>query len=149
MKETLRDPPPAYDTTPPDITSAFSNLNLNASDTIPTPSECLAHLKLLEAFFLLREDIGTTDGLCDIRDDSIPASAPEEQKNQLIANIREKRWAVYVTNASLRFERWWEASTGPKSQSLKQQAKTAPLSFNQDNLPPLGEPPVQSFKKVF
>jgi len=43
-----------------DITAAFSNLNLaRPHDKLqkPTANQCLAHLKLLEAFHQLRQDI--------------------------------------------------------------------------------------------
>ena len=137
-KERQIDPPPAYDTTSLNLASAFSGPGPNASFSVPTPNECLAHLKLLEAFFLLREDISTTDGLYGIRDDFVPSIATKEQNEYILAKIREKRWAIYVTNASVRFEQWWRTSTEPEAGRKR---KAAPLNFNQDNLPPLGELP--------
>ena len=128
---------PAVDAFHSDTISTLSNPVLKGSFSIPTLSDCIAHLRLLEAFFLLREDISTTDDLYNIRDDFIPPTATEQQKNQLLAKIREKRWAIYVTNASLRFDRWWKTCTGSKGGGSKH--KAAPLNLNQHNLPPLGE----------
>ncbi len=58
-------PPPSYavndENAVPDITAAFSNLDLKASGK-PAVDQCIAHLKLLEAFHQLREDAATQDG---------------------------------------------------------------------------------------
>lgn len=106
-------PPPAYTsaapvTPPPDITAAFSNLNLYPtpvySTNLPSEDHCLAHLKLLEAISQLREDISSRDGLFGIRDAF--ATDPYNKEKQLSA-IREKRWGVYVAKAVKRFEVWW------------------------------------------
>ena len=102
-------PPPSYTqaplTPPPDITAAFSNLNLNPTN-FPSEDQCLAHLKLLEAISQLREDISARDGLFGIRDDfaSINGQIVDDKK---IVAIREKRWSVYVAKAVKRFEVWW------------------------------------------
>lgn len=150
-EKSLPDPPPFYDETgPPDVTAVFSNLNLFEASTKPTPSQCLAHLKLLEAFHQLREDVATTDGLYGIRDDFATFGEPREQRMNVLAKIREKRWAIYVTNASLRFERWWKccipgtgmltqkAFAGGYATSITEDAK--PIVFTKETLPPLGKP---------
>ncbi|EHL02280.1 hypothetical protein M7I_1683 [Glarea lozoyensis 74030] len=64
--------PPTYtpqDTTPQDLTSSFATLTLSPHPvSLPTPSTCLAHLKLLHAIQALKLDIGYTDGLFGIWD---------------------------------------------------------------------------------
>ena len=67
-------PPPAYiantsgetNANPQNLTAAFSNLKLDDS-IIPNPDQCIAHLKLLEAFHQLREDTALHDGLFNIQ----------------------------------------------------------------------------------
>lgn len=155
LEKSLPQPPPSYENAElPDVTAAFSNLNLSEASTKPTPSQCLAHLKLLEAFHQLREDVATTDGLYGIRDDFVPSDVTKEQRVDILAKIREKRWAIYVTNASLRFERWWKTCI-PSTQMLVQKdfdnpgfagitTRGEPLPFTKDNLPPLGKLPAYS-----
>ncbi|KAL9120482.1 MAG: hypothetical protein Q9187_002960 [Circinaria calcarea] len=144
----LPDPPPSYDDVGrPDVTAAFSNLNVSETSTKPTPSQCLVHLKLLEAFHQLREDVATTDGLYGIRDEFVPLGTTKERRMNVLAKIREKRWAIFVTNACLRFEKWWKCcipGTGMRTQtdfrggyaaSITKDAK--PILFTKENLPPL------------
>ena len=103
-------PPPSYaeDESPPNITAGFANLDLSSPDTKTANIEqCIAHLKLLEAFSRLREDIGCRDGLYGLYNDLVSDSLGEATKSQLLAKMREKRWAIYVTAASMRFEAWW------------------------------------------
>ena len=143
--------PPSYaenDSNVPDITAAFSNLNLDASRT-PTADQCIAHLKLLEAFHQLREDIALKDGLFGISDNFADTKGTAQEKAELLVKIREKRWAVYVARAAKRFERWWKQCVEPNAQMLKQ--REIPAAFSQklhmgncldchcDNLPPLGK----------
>ena len=156
QRETLQDdsktlPPPSYAENDPnvfDTTAAFSNLKLNASRT-PTADQCIAHLKLLEAFHQLREDIALTDGLFGICDDFADTKVTAPEKAELLVKIREKRWAVYVARAAKRFEKWWTACVEPNAQMLKQRDIPATFSqkvhmgncldFDCDNLPPLGK----------
>lgn len=80
-----------------------------------TPDQCIAHLKLLEVFYQLREDIGNTEGLFGIAD---PVFSPEDTSDSSVhaqdaralgeVRVREKRWAVYVERAVDRFAKWWE-----------------------------------------
>ena len=134
----------------PDITAAFSNLNL-APSAKPTPDLCIAHLKLLEAFHQLREDVACEDGLFGISDAFADASQSDQERAKLLAKIREKRWQVYVTKASKRFERWWITCVEPneeKNRLLRQSEmpsvfKQSPdpdgqLEWSKDDLPPLG-----------
>lgn len=144
--------PPTYDASPSDLTAAFSNLNLSAAADEPTKDRCIAHLKLIEAFHQLREDIATTDGLFGIKDSWVPAELSQQAQAAVLLKIREKRWAVYVAKAASRFETWWEKSIQPDSRMLRQaDIESAALQedhtgrgdevlpFTPDNLPPLGE----------
>ena len=144
-------PPPSYaehDANVHDATAAFSSLNLNASQT-PTADQCIAHLKLLEAFHQLREDIALKDGVFGICDSFADTKVTAQEKAELLVKIREKRWAVYVARAAKRFEKWWTVYIEPNAQMLKQ--AEIPTTFTQklhigswldfdcDNLPPLGK----------
>ena len=151
-------PPPAYTEDGgdhgPDITAAFSNLNLKetSADT-PTSDQCTAHLKLLEAFHQLREDVALHDGLFGIKDDNTEIFVstnkdPERARIERLTQIREKRWAVFVAKAAHRFEHWWQVCVQPESKPLimpkiPQAFLVSPsdgprLRFDEDHLPPLG-----------
>jgi len=70
-------------------------------------------LKLLEAFFQLREEVGNSDDLFGIPNpdfDGALATSGSSQNDQALAQIkvREKRWAVYVARAVDRFYEWWD-----------------------------------------
>ena len=144
-------PPPSYtenDSNVADATAAFSSLNLDASPT-PTADQCIAHMKLLEAFHQLREDIALKDGLFGICDSFADTKVTAQEKAELLVKIREKRWAIYVARAAKRFEKWWTDSVEPNAQMLKQSEipvtfkqkvhMGTSLDFNCDNLPPLGK----------
>ena len=107
-------PPPSYASTDAQgLSTGFEKLNLTPSTlSAPTPDQCIAHLKLLEAFHKLREGISRIDGLFDIHDGFASKSGTQTQQEQEIARaqILEKRWAVYVHRAVDRFERWWSWS---------------------------------------
>ena len=150
-KTTPSCPPPLYNSNPPDITAAFSNLCLGQSAGIPTIDECIAHLKLLEAFNQLRGDVGTTDGLYGIRDDFIDPNdyKTEKKYEEIRAAMREKRWAIYVTKAVERFQVYWRECIQADSEMLRQDDLddpnvkgivdgATPLTFTKDSLPPLG-----------
>lgn len=100
----------------PDIAWAFSNLKIKESaNGFPTPEATLGHLKLLEAFYALKDEVAYTDGafgLFDSRapgtEESVAGDQPATIKRlEALAQIREKRWALYVTRAADRFESWW------------------------------------------
>lgn len=143
-------PPPSYNANPRDLTAAFSDLRLDRSSPIPTANQCEAHLKLLGAFYRLREDIGTNNGLYGLSDDLADAAA-SSGRQQILMKICEKRWAVYVARAASRFERWWNVCIEPGSRMLQQDdlaptgsfgsiaTGVGPLSITKDNLPPLGK----------
>lgn len=145
-------PPPAYVADTPNLTAAFSNLNLSDSAQKPTRDACIAHLKLLEAFHQLREDVATKDGLFGIWDSFVPAAESERDRMKVLLKIREKRWAIYVAKAASRFETWWQTSIQPRATMLQQRDVENPftqnldpaqtedtLRFTKDNLPPIGE----------
>ena len=133
----------------PDITAAFSSLDFDETSKTPTVDECIAHLKLLEAFYQLRENIACTYGLFEIYDDFIPQAVDEREQVEVLAKIREKRWTIYVSKAALRFQLWWQKVVQSDSQMLRQ--KDIPAVFGQnfqhgsvsdidtDHLPPLGK----------
>ena len=145
--------PPSYtsqfSTDPPlDITAAFSNLDLGTTHK-PTPDLCLAHLKLLESFYQLRLDVSKRDGLFGISDDFADAVAePGNERNSRLAQIREKRWEIYVTKAARRFEQWWKTCVQPDRQLQEEKAvwgHTADpragqiLELANSDMPPLGQ----------
>jgi hypothetical protein len=154
--EDLYAEPPPYTSQPPsphksaptvDVASAATrslpateNLNFQPSPLeIPTPAECIAHLKLLHAFAKLRHDIGNHNGLFGItmsmdyepstndvdriggvREDHAARAALDspllEAHSAVFAErIREKRWHVFVTQAVARFEKWWDNLSGTSS----------------------------------
>jgi len=116
-------PPPSYTATAnpqgpslEEINASFSNLRIGDTPrNFPDTDLCLAHLKLLEAFFILKQEVGYTDGAFDIWDSRAPGTDEsvandEKAKNmrmEALSKIREKRWALYVAKAVHRFEIWW------------------------------------------
>lgn len=143
-------PPPTYSVNPSDLTAAFSNLTLNLASGTPTKDQCIAHLKLLEAFHQLREDVALTDGLFGIHDSLVPAGVLETERLEILRRIREKRWAVYVARAAARFEKWWQTSVEPGAVMIQQTELKAkdPIitgemgerssTTSREHLPPLG-----------
>lgn len=100
----------------PDIAWAFSNLKIkDSANGFPTPEATLGHLKLLEAFYALKDEVAYTDGafgLFDCRapgtEESVAGDQPATiRRLEALAQIREKRWALYVARAADRFESWW------------------------------------------
>jgi hypothetical protein len=109
-----------------DVTWAFSQLDIKADkDGFPTPEHCLAHLKLLEAFYALKDEVAYTDGAFSIFDSRAPGTeesiAGDEQATrkrlEALAQIREKRWALFVTRAVDRFEVWWAKMLAPMDEA--------------------------------
>ena len=143
-------PPPVYTVDaadPPDLTAAFANLKLNASD-LPTPDHCIAHLKLLEAFHQLREVIALQNGLFKLSDSYVPSHYSDADKSRILTQIRDKRWSIYVAKAARRFECWWEKCVQPDatkadwhtpmSETLATTSRIGQRSmFEKTNLPPL------------
>jgi hypothetical protein len=113
----------------PDIAWAFSNLEIKESNSgLPSPEATLVHLKLLEAFYALKDEVAYTDGafgLFDCRapgtEESVAGDQPATIKRlEALAQIREKRWALYVTRAADRFETWWTKVLTPMDQAYCQ-----------------------------
>ena len=99
-----------------EINASFSNLQIgDVPKNFPDTNLCLAHLKLLEAFFILKQEVGYTDGAFDIWDSRAPGTDESVAKDEVARNtrkealskFREKRWALYVARAVHRFEIWW------------------------------------------
>ena len=100
--------PPAYAPSDPvDLTVAFTTLKIpDYPSSFPTADHCLVHLKLLYAFHALKLDIGYTDGLFGLWD-RMAEKVAEENKNEAISKLREKRWSLFLARAVERFEAWW------------------------------------------
>lgn len=112
-----KEAPPAYSATgpeggppgpsPEELNAAFSNLAIpSVAPALPTADHCLAHLKLLNSFHALKEDIGYSDGLFGLRDELCEVLEGKE-RDEALSKIREKRWALYIARAVERFEVWW------------------------------------------
>ncbi|KAI7536754.1 hypothetical protein KC331_g11296 [Hortaea werneckii] len=150
--------PPGYDAEnrldPPDPTAGFSNLVLSNEDkkyNFPTSDEIIAHLKLLECFYRLRQTIGATDGLFGISNSLVTGrgiDASETEQLESLAKLAEKRWSIYVSRAVDRFDIWirnvfadqqmanldWMEEGGPQAVLYQPQP---PLNPSQDDVPPL------------
>nr|OQO18597.1 hypothetical protein B0A51_12085 [Rachicladosporium sp. CCFEE 5018] len=147
--------PPQYDLDdaipPPDITAGFSNLSLSgpSTDKLPTVDETIAHLKLLECFYRLRQIVGKTDGAFSVSNSPVPADA---QRDELLVELAEKRWAIYVARAVDRFDNWITAiapaGLAPTMTSYADDgdsgayykpgfSKRELLVFNESNMPPV------------
>ena len=114
---------PANEPTPEELNAAFSNLYF--SDTppaFPTPEHCLAHLKLLNVFHALKEDIGYTDGIFGLWDSKCEVFEGKDRE-KVLSRVREKRWALYVARAVERFEDWWLKVLWPREGSRRLEGK--------------------------
>ncbi len=159
-------PPPVTQPTEEEITAAFSNLTLGPNPTpFPDANTTLAHLKLLETFYTLKQDVAYTDGLFDLWDSKAPGTEESVANDEVatrtrldaLSKIREKRWALYVARAVDRFEAWWlkvayVRERNPKMLRQKDmETKTewneswpnnflnvSPMRWTTDMLPPVG-----------
>lgn len=145
--------PPLYtvDASPnvPDINASLAILDLKTKQSKPI-SDISAHLKLLESFHQLREDIALHDGLFGIWDSFVPSTRSEREQAEILLKIREKRWAIYVAKAASRFHTWWKAAVEPGTGKLSTadlstdysiklyEEEVDQLHFSKENLPPLG-----------
>jgi hypothetical protein len=88
---------------PPDLSVRLTGLDLTPSSAkLQSVDLCIAHLKLLEAFYTLRTSIADT---ADIFGISAPSAQHSTEKS--VIKLKEKRWQVYVSRAVHRFETWW------------------------------------------
>ncbi|KAH6690175.1 hypothetical protein EV126DRAFT_483533 [Verticillium dahliae] len=149
--------PPAYSVEPKndaapsaiavDLAPALGELSLSgAAAGKPTPDACLAHLRLLFAFQVLKNEVGYTDGLWEIWDERAKGSA------QVLAALREKRWALYVARAVDRYGAWWQSFVpdmlleadlvtpgvvGRTSRYVGFVQEAKPMKWTEEMLPPL------------
>ena len=137
--------PSVTNAAPPDITAAFSNLTLT-DIVFPTPDQCIAHLKVLESFHQLREDVAVRDGLFGITDAFVSGDESKEKQAEILMKIREKRWAVFVAKAAQRFKAWWTVCVQPHAVRMMQShlidsrlTQGARVKFEAEDLPPLGK----------
>lgn len=148
---------------PPDMAAGFRNLDLGHKndDSFPTVEECIAHLKLLECFYRLRQTVGGMDGLFGINDSVVTQSSVwskahgsddevELQKLELLGKLAEKRWAIFLARAVDRFEAWITSllpdakmaslsslqTEEEESNLCEPSASMPPLRLDKDNLPP-------------
>jgi len=158
-------PPPTYEQAsqqeqhahyPPQVASSSVQL----SPDLPSPEDCVAHLKLLECFYRLRQNIASTNGLfgisCDVVEEleqnASRTDTHKDKRNEIITLLAEKRWQVYVSRAVERFSTWrysLELNTDcytiaqaikTKGQILADRVDTEtakPFSFDAENLPPI------------
>ena len=156
-----KEAPPSYaqsDPIPPEqvaqLNSAFATLNLSAQPpSFPNADQCLAHLKLLSAFYALKEDVGYTDNLFGLSD-SRCEMLEGDKRNEALAKTREKRWSLFVARAKERFEEWWVNVLCPReggkrlmgkemlitnSDFMSFTEKGRPQFWTVDMLPPLGK----------
>ncbi len=151
-------PPPDYDAenaiNPPDLTTGFSNLNVAPHhNDAPQVDHCVAHLKVLECFYRLRQRVASTDGLFGIHNSiAFDKGLPEDSKTpEVLAKLSEKRWSIYVSRAVDRFDTWTSAvfpnpkmltcsifeiygKAGTLCDSSKKDGR---LTFNETNMPPV------------
>ncbi|ODQ71841.1 hypothetical protein LIPSTDRAFT_309963 [Lipomyces starkeyi NRRL Y-11557] len=113
-------PPPSYN--PEDLITPLTNLNLAQPTAQQPPSidQCITHLKLLTALANLREDISTAESLFGLSD-SLAEKLSDQDKQEVLPKIREKRWQVYVSRAVERFRVWWEKCLPSSGRMLQQQ----------------------------
>ncbi|KAF4847989.1 hypothetical protein CGCSCA4_v005236 [Colletotrichum siamense] len=115
--------PPPTEAEVANLTAAFSSLRLGTQRD-PDVDSCLAHLKLLFAIQTLKEEVGYTDGLWEIWDtragpkpDSEEAGSSKKSEDyvkDVLAKLREKRWAVFLARAVDRYETWWLTLAGER-----------------------------------
>lgn len=154
--------PPTYVEVDDDtnLSSAFDKLSLSNSPSDPTPETCLAHLKLLFAIQGMKENVGYTDGLWGLWDSCagpLDQSAQsverkmQDQQLQILSQLREKRWALFVARAVERYRAWWTLFGGRplREEDMMVQNSTAYVEFpgsvgseeiewREEMLPPLG-----------
>lgn len=130
------------------LPSALSTLALLPPSSTPNVDTCLAHLKLLYVFEKLKVRIGMTNGLWDIWDSrayNAGSDAARDPKD-VLALLREKRWALYVARAVGRYEAWWsifvpdmltDSDMVEGKEKYLNFTESQPTIWREDMLPPL------------
>ncbi|KAK3693374.1 hypothetical protein B0T22DRAFT_505080 [Podospora appendiculata] len=137
------------------LTAAFEKLSLPNGPSKPTADTCLAHLKLLFAIQSLKEDVGYTDGLWGLwdslagpLDQALSSHDDKKEKDgsstyedvkkklqnkklQILSQVREKRWAIFVARAVERYDAWWKSFGG--RQLTEQDMQTPSVTPYQNN----------------
>ncbi|KAH6628758.1 hypothetical protein F5144DRAFT_537475 [Chaetomium tenue] len=134
--------PPAYVEVDNDtnLSSAFEKLSLSKSPSDPSPETCLAQLKLLFAIQGMKEDVGYMDGLWGLwdsragpLDQSVQSveGKMQDQQLQILSQLREKRWALFVARAVERYRAWWRLFGGRplREDDMMVQNSTAYVEF--------------------
>lgn len=149
-------PLPFYQSTSTDIAAESANLNIQdtnrVAEQLPQPEPYDAHLKLLQAFHELKDDVSSSGGLFDLNDRDIPSNMPPESRDAALRKLAQKRWAIYVARAVDRFAKWWYMALPSRPQGFIRMNEFdvngpvlacfddpayAPIVFTPDNLPPL------------
>ncbi|KAI2782618.1 hypothetical protein F4815DRAFT_427894 [Daldinia loculata] len=96
-------------------------VEISSWDSNITHDTCLVHLRLLAAFQSVKEDVGYTDGIWGLFDSRVLSQQDKKSKTvdngqkledktvKRLAELREKRWALFVARAVDRYEAWWTA----------------------------------------
>lgn len=133
-----------------DLVNKLLSLDLSeTASTTPDSNSCLAHVRLLCAFEKLKHSIGFKDGLWEIWDNR---AASADNSLEVLVKLREKRWAIYIARAVVRYEAWWDsfpqdmllekdmmrgASCAPEKFTGFVDAK--PVPWKLEVLPPIGQ----------
>ncbi|KAH7034662.1 uncharacterized protein B0I36DRAFT_82922 [Microdochium trichocladiopsis] len=152
-----------------ELNAALTSINLKDNPNL-SEDRCLAHLKLLSAFQQLKADVGYTDGLWQLFDaralnsETQPVHVSEKKGEKgekakaavddetspltkKLAEIREKRWILFVARAVDRYEAWWKTFQGkPLVEEMMDidgphynsfHTDSAPMQWTKSMLPPL------------
>lgn len=84
----------------PSMSEVFSRLHFKPvrANWIPDPESVICHLKLLEAFYCLRNLVENTEGLFGV---------DRDEKGFSDAEKKERKWSLFVSRSVDRFETWW------------------------------------------
>ena len=140
---------PSYGDDHIDITAAFSRLNLSQDISFPSKDQCIAHLKLLEAIYLLKEDVVSRDGLYGILESFVQDGATDNEAAKILKRLHEKKWQIFVCKAVERFQCWFKNRfrSGARMCTIDDMEKPTyvlvtklarPLQPAANGLPPLG-----------
>jgi hypothetical protein len=98
LKRVSDEKPPSYKeavSDGPTMAELFNGLQLTLRENlVPSRDEVVCHLKLLKALYALRTRVESVEGPYESGLDGNDA--------------KERRWAIFVSRAVERFERWWD-----------------------------------------